>query len=71
MISNKNIENYSYQEINNNISYVSQNEILFTDSLYNNIILERETSQEEVKELFKLIEIDHILKDIKLMNICC
>jgi len=62
LISNKNIENYSYQEINNNISYVSQNEILFTDSLYNNIILERETSQEEVKELFKLIEIDHILK---------
>lgn len=62
LISNKNIENYSYQEINHNISYVSQNETLFTDSLYNNIILERETSQEEVKELFKLIEIDHILK---------
>ncbi len=60
-ISNNKIENYSYQEINQAISYVSQNETLFTDSLYNNIVMERNVSEQEVKDLFKLIEIDQII----------
>ena len=51
------------ENINNkNILYVSQNEILFTDTLYNNITLGKNV---DVKEFEKVIDICHINEIIK------
>ena len=51
------------ENINNkNILYVSQNEILFTDTLYNNITLGKNV---DVREFEKVIDICHINEIIK------
>lgn len=39
-INNIDINNYKLDSINNNILYISQNEILFNDTLYNNLIFD-------------------------------
>lgn len=48
---------------NKNIIYISQNEILFTDTLYNNIILNRNIKEERVKEIMNMCSIDSIYKN--------
>lgn len=60
LINNKSNINYK------NIIYVSQNEILFTDTLYNNITLGRKISNKEFKKITKICHIDEIIKDKKL-----
>ena len=59
----KKIQTFSTNDINKNICYVSQNEFLFSDTLYNNIVLGRKIEQ---NKFFKVIEecyIDQIKKD--------
>ena len=59
----KKIQTFSTNDINKNICYVSQNEFLFSDTLYNNIVLGRKIEQ---NKFFKVIEecyIDEIIKD--------
>jgi len=46
-----------------NILYVSQNEILFTDTLYNNITLYNKISNEELNKIIKICHIEEIIKD--------
>lgn len=48
---------------NENVIYVSQNEILFTDTLYNNIVLNRNISEEKIKEVMSMCSIDSIFKN--------
>lgn len=45
------------------INYISQNENLFTDSLYNNITLYNKYSLNKLKEITELCEIESILHD--------
>ena len=47
----------------NKICYVSQNEILFTDTLYNNIIMNRKVEQNKFINVTKMFHIDEIIKD--------
>ena len=47
----------------NKICYVSQNEILFTDTLYNNIIMNRKVEQDRFINVTKMFHIDEIIKD--------
>lgn len=47
-IDNIDINQINQDEINNNIKYVSQQEILFTDTLYNNLKLNRKVKEEEI-----------------------
>lgn len=48
---------------NNNIIYVSQNEFLFNDTIYNNIVLNRNIKIEEFKKVMDICEIDDLVKD--------
>lgn len=59
-IDNIDINKISKKEINNNITYVSQNEILFTDTLYNNLTLNRKISIEKINKILELLQIDFI-----------
>lgn len=51
---------------NKNILYVSQNEILFTDTLYNNITLGKKVDKKEFERVIKICHIDEIIKSKKI-----
>ena len=48
------------------ISYINQSEFLFTDSLYNNIVLERNINVDKLNEIFNVCEIEDIIKNSNL-----
>ena len=63
LIDNKDINDYNKKELRNNIAYVSQNETLFTDSIYNNIIIDKDDiNYDEFLDVCKLTEVDNIVK---------
>ena len=49
-----------------NIAYISQNEILFTDTVRNNLKLNRDISEEKMFETAKLCEVESIFKNSQL-----
>jgi len=59
-IDNKDINDYSTQELRENITYVSQNETLFTDSIFNNIILNKDIHYDKFLKMSRLTEVDKI-----------
>ncbi len=62
-INNYDINDYSMTDIRSNITYVSQNELLYNDSIRNNIILDRQVSEIEYLNICKILQIDEIIKD--------
>lgn len=62
-INNNDINDYSIMDIRNNITYISQNELLFNDTVRNNIILDRDISEDEFLRVVKLTYVDEIIKD--------
>ncbi len=67
------INNYNLLDIDNDIiknsfTYVSQNEILFSDTLINNIILDRNISLKEYERIIKLCKVNKIRDDKKFRN---
>jgi len=62
MIDGNDILDYSIATIRRNICYVSQNETIFTDSLYNNVTLNREVNTNVVNRIFNIIYVDEINK---------
>lgn len=63
LINNKDINDYSLLEIRRDICYVSQNEKLFTDSIYNNIVLNRNVSYDCFLDICNILEVDKIIKN--------
>ncbi|MGI6325320.1 MAG: peptidase domain-containing ABC transporter [Bacilli bacterium] len=63
LIDDVDINNYSLNYLRDNICYVSQTEMLFTDSIYNNIVMDRECSYEQFLKLCQQLNIDQIYKD--------
>ena len=59
-IDKKDIVDYNTKELRNNITYVSQNEIIFNDSIYNNINLKENLKYDEFLKLTKITEVDKI-----------
>ena len=62
--SNSNIcvdNNYAYSNLN--ITYIAQNEILFTDSLINNLKLNRNIDLNSINSVVKLCYVDSIIKN--------
>lgn len=55
------LEEYKKEAFEESILYLSQNENLFTDTLYNNLVLNRKCKQEDVYELIRLCEIEEII----------
>jgi len=62
-INNYDINDFTIKDIRENITYISQNEFLYTDTIRNNIILDREVSSEEFLSVAKMTYIDEIIKD--------
>lgn len=60
-LDNVDINDYDINTLKNNISYIAQQEILFTDSLYNNIVLRRKVTDDEFLEVTKLCRINEII----------
>ena len=63
LINDKDINDYSLLEIRRDICYVSQNEKLFTDSIYNNITLNRDIPYDHFLDICNILEVDKIVKD--------
>ena len=62
-INGYDINDYSLSDIRKNITYISQNELLFNDTIRNNIILGREVSEIDYLNICKILHIDDIVKD--------
>ncbi len=63
IIDNINIKNLSLNDIRNNICFVSQNEIIFTDTILNNITLFKEVAKKELEKVIRITGIDKFLKE--------
>ncbi len=63
MIGDVNIKDLSVQSVRNNILYVGQNEALETDSIYNNIIFNREVSNELFRNVCEICHLDQIVEN--------
>jgi len=61
LINDKDINDYNLLVIRRDICYVSQNEKLFTDSVYNNVVLNRDVSYDLFLETCKLLEVEKIV----------
>lgn len=59
-IDGKDIVDYSLLELRNHLSIISQEEILFADSIYQNIVLDRDISYDEFLKIAKICKVDFI-----------
>lgn len=57
------INDFSLKDIRDNMVYISQNEMLYTDTVRNNIILDREVSEEEYLRVCEITEVNDIIKN--------
>lgn len=62
-INGYDINDYSLSDIRKNITYISQNEMLYTSSIRDNIILGRNISEEDFLNMCKITYVDEIIKD--------
>lgn len=60
-INNYDINDYSLSDIRKNLTYISQNEILYTDTIRNNILLGRNINEEEFLNICKITYVDEII----------
>lgn len=60
------INDYETQDIRKNIGYISQNETLFTDTIRNNIILDRNISPKKFLDVCKITGVEEVVKDMPL-----
>ena len=66
LINNIDINNYKEEVIRKNISYISQNEILFTDTIYNNLKTNDSIINEDILTVSKICEIEEFTNDLGL-----
>ena len=62
-ISNIDINHYHLENIRSNITYVTNNEYLFNDTLRNNILLYKEIKEEEFQNICSICLVDDIIKN--------
>ena len=62
-IADIDINHYHLENIRSNITYVTSNEYLFTDTIRNNIILYKDYPDEEVNEVCRICSVDDIVKN--------
>ena len=68
LIDNKNLKDYSSGSINNSFLYISQNEELFSQTIKQNIILDREISDKKYINVLKMCKVDEIIEQKKLRD---
>lgn len=63
-----NISQYSSKSIRSHIAYISQNVFLFSDTIYNNLKMDRtDISNEEVQKVCKLCLVDDFVQELPMM----
>ena len=62
-INNNDLLDYKINDIRENITYISQNEFLYTDTIRNNIILNRNITEEEFIDVCNITYTSDIVKD--------
>ena len=62
-IDNEDINDYNLSDIRDNFTYISQNEMLYTDTIQNNILLGRNIDYKLFLSICKIFYIDDIIKD--------
>ena len=62
-INNIDINHYHLDILRNRITYVSQQEFLFTDTIYNNITLGKDYDKDKVLKIIKMVCINDFIKD--------
>ena len=62
LVDDKDINDYNTLDIRREICYVGQNENLFTDTIYNNIVMDREVDYDHFLQVVKLTKVDEIIK---------
>ncbi len=62
-ISDIDINHYHLENLRTNITYITSNEYLFTDTIKNNILLNKEIPDEEFYKICKLCLVDDIVKN--------
>lgn len=67
-INNINIKDIDNDIIRNSFTYISQNEILLSDTIKNNIILNRNISDKEYNKTIKICKVDKIIDNKPLRN---
>lgn len=55
------INDFSLKDIRDNMVYISQNEMLYTDTVRNNIVLDREVLEEEFLRVCEITEVNDII----------
>ncbi|MGM9834891.1 MAG: peptidase domain-containing ABC transporter [Bacilli bacterium] len=55
------IKDYTVASIRNNITYVSQNESLFTDTIRNNLTLNKDISIEELNKVITICDLENVI----------
>ena len=65
LINNKSISSYNLINIRKDITYISQNETIYKDSLYNNIVLNKSISYDEFLNICKICKVDEIVNKHK------
>lgn len=61
-IDDKDINDYNLFELRNSICYISQNEKILTDTVYNNIVLDRNISYDSFLKICKIMLVDKIVE---------
>lgn len=61
LIDGINIKDINTSIVRNSITYVSQNENLFTDTIYNNLTLDKEISEQEINEVITTCSLEEVL----------
>ncbi len=64
LIDNIDINDISKYELSKEISYISQNETLFNDNLYNNLTLDSNVTQKEVDDISKKTYVNEITNNL-------
>ncbi len=67
-INDVNIKDVDNEVMRNSITYISQNEILLTDTIKNNIILNRNIVDKFYNEIIKICKVDKIIESKLLRN---
>lgn len=62
-INNYDLNDFSLMDIRKNITYISQNEQLYNDTIKNNIILERDIDNKSFIDICNMIYVNEIIKD--------
>ena len=62
-LNNYDINDFTLRDIRTNITYISQNEQLYNDTIRNNIILERGIDDKSFYDVCKMVYVNDIIKD--------